>query len=186
MSSETTGATGLAARYAAALFDLAKQAEKLDAVADDMRSLLAMIDDSADLRRLISSPVIARADQRSAISALLEKAGADDLVRRFVIIVVENRRLAILAAAARAFLSQLSESRGEVRALVTSAKELSDKQRQAIAGALKKVTGADVSVQSHVDGDLLGGLIVKIGSRMVDTSLRTKLQQMRLSMKGVG
>ena len=186
VSSETIGATGLAGRYATALFELAEADKKLDKVAEDLNALRSMIVESADFARLIYSPVISRADQNSAMSALTKKADMDELTTRFVGVLAQNRRLFALSGMIDAYQHLLSASRGEVSAEVFSAKELSDKQLKAVKDELKSAVGTDVSLAATVDEGLLGGLIVKIGSRMVDSSLRTKLQQLRLSMKGVG
>jgi F-type H+-transporting ATPase subunit delta len=181
-----TGPGGLAARYAAALFDLADEKKQLDQVAADLGSLKTAIADSSDLRRLIRSPVLSRADQSRALAAVLEKAGSADLVRRFVGLVAQNRRLFVLPDMIDAYLSQLAERRGEVTAEVVSARPLSDAQRDAVAQALRKAVGGKVAVDSRVDPTLIGGLVVKVGSRLIDSSLRTKLQRIQHAMKGVG
>lgn len=186
MSSETKGATGLAGRYAAALYELAESAGSLDKVAEDLKALGSMIQESADLGRVISSPVLTRKEQASAMVAVCDKAGMDDLTKNFVGTVAQNRRLFSLASMIKAFLDELSRRRGEATAQVISAKELSDKQLKAVSDVLKKAVGTKVSIESSVDEGLLGGIIVKVGSRMIDTSIKTKLQQLHLSMKGIG
>jgi len=186
VSSETTGTTGLAGRYATALYDLAESASKLDQVAADLKSLRSMINDSDDLNRVISSPVLTRNEQVRAMTALCGKAGMDELTSNFVGTVAQNRRLFALDGMIKAYLSELSRRRGEASAQVISAKTLSDAQLQAVSDVLKKAVGTKVSVESHVDESLLGGMIVKVGSRMIDTSLKTQLQQLHLSMKGIG
>ena len=186
MSSETKGATGLAGRYAIALYGLADSAKKLDKVAEDLKTLRQMIQESADLRRVISSPVLSRGEQVKAMTALCAKADMDELTGNFVGTVAQNRRLFALEGMIKAFLDELSRSRGEATAQVISAKELSDAQIKAVSDVLKKAVGTKVSVEPLVDESLLGGMIVKVGSRMVDSSLKTKLQQLHLSMKGIG
>ncbi len=186
MSSKNTGATGLAGRYAAALYELADGAKNIDAVAADLRSLGAMIEVSGDLERLIRSPVISREDQTRALDALLAQAGADGLTRRFVGVVAGNRRLFALPDMIEAYLATLAARRGEVAAQVTSARGLSDKQVGAIADVLKRALGGAVSIDARVDPGLIGGLVVRVGSRMIDSSLRTKLQQLRLAIRGAG
>lgn len=183
VSAESKGVAGIAVRYATALFELAEADKRLDRVAADLDSLNAMIDASGDLRRLIRSPVISRQGQTSAIAALMERAGLDELTRRFVGIVAANRRLFALPAMIRAYKAILAGRRGEATAEVASAKGLSEKQLAALASALEKAVGTAVSIQAKVDPHLLGGLVVKVGSRMVDSSLKTKLQQLRLAMK---
>ena len=184
MSSEPIGVSGLAGRYATALFDLADENRRLDEISDDLSRLQAMIAESADLKLLITSPVIAREDQGRAIDAVLESAGMSDLMRKFVALVARNRRLSALENMIRAFQALLAERRGEVTAEVTSAKPLSQTQIDALGVALRSVTGATVALDAAVDPGLIGGLVVKIGSRMVDSSLRTKLQKLQFVLKG--
>ena len=177
--------SGVAGRYASALFELAEESKAQDQVSGDLDTLAAMIDESEDLRRLIRSPVIPREDQARALQALLEKAEVGAMTRNFVGVVTSNRRLFALSDMIAAFRAMLAGQRGETTAEVTSAKPLSDAQTQAIKDALKRVLGTDVAIDATVDPGLLGGLVVKVGSRMVDSSLNTKLQQLRLAMKGV-
>lgn len=186
MSSETTGATGLAGRYAFALYELAESEKLLDPVAADLEAVGAMISASPDLYRMIRSPVISRADQGRALAAILEKAGANPLTGNFIGVVAENGRLFALSDMISAYHSILAARRGEVTAEVTSAEKLTDGQIKKITTALKAALGAKIAVESRVDPGLLGGLVVKVGSRMIDSSLRTKLQHLRLAMKGAG
>jgi F-type H+-transporting ATPase subunit delta len=168
------------------LFDLADGTSVLDQVADDLRQLAAMIEASDDLRRLVRSPVISRGDQSKAMQALLEKAGAADLTRNFVGVVASNRRLFALTDIIKDYLMVLAGRRGEMTAEVSSAKALTDAQQAEIITALESSVGGKVALNSTVDPDLIGGLVVKIGSRMVDSSLQTKLQHLKLAMRGVG
>jgi F-type H+-transporting ATPase subunit delta len=186
VSSKTIGASGLAGRYATALFELADADQMLDRVVEDLGRLDTMIDESDDLSRLVRSPVISRDDQTRAMMAIAEKAGMDDLTRRFVGRVARNRRLFALSDMIAAFLRLVAARRGEVVADVTSAIELTDGEHKSLVATLKTAMGAEVTVSAHVDPMLLGGLIVKVGSRMVDSSLGNKLQQLRLAMKGIG
>ena len=186
MASSVTGATGLSGRYATALFELADEHKQLDQVAGDLSSMGNMLEESDDLRRLIRSPVISREDQQKAMQALLEAAGISELTRNFIGVVVENRRLFALPGMIKSYLALLARARGEATAEVFSAKPLSDAQGQAIMESLRKAVGTKVTIDAKVDESLLGGLVVKVGSRMVDTSLKTKLSQLRLAMKGVG
>jgi F-type H+-transporting ATPase subunit delta len=183
VSSDIAGASGLAGRYATALYELAEADNQLDAVAQDLTAIRDMVDESADLARLIRSPVIGRDEQVGAMNAVLEKAGISELTKRFIGVVAQNRRLFALTAMIKQFQAILAQRRGELTAEVTSAQALSDKQRQAIEDGLKKAMGTKVAVDAQVDEDLLGGLVVKIGSRMIDSSVKTKLQQLRLSMR---
>ncbi len=176
--------SGLPGRYATALYDLADDGKVIDEVANDLAVLGKMIDESDDMRRLVRSPVISREDQTKAIGAIADKAGMQDLTRKFVGTVAQNRRLFVLRQMISAFQAYLAERRGQATAEVTSAVELSDQQLSALNDALKSAMGTSVSVETKVDSDLLGGLVVRVGSRMIDTSLRTRLQQLRLAMKG--
>lgn len=178
------GVKEIAGRYATALFDLANEQKQLDTVADDLRQVESMLDDSEDFRRLVSSPVISREEQGKAVAALLEKAGANDLTKKFVGYVAANRRLFALRAMIKAYLAELASSRGEVTADVTSAKSLTKTRITAIEKALKQAIGKKVAVNHSVNPDLIGGLVVKIGSRMVDSSVSTQLQKLKLAMKG--
>lgn len=178
------GDTGVAARYALALFELADEQRKLDQVADDLRSLDSMIADSDDLQRLIRNPVVSRAESGGAMAALLESAGADQLTRNFIGLVAANRRLFALPAMIRGYLAELAERRGEITAEVTSAQQLSPAQTESLEAALRSAVGGKVALSVDVDPALIGGLIVKVGSRMVDSSLKTQLQKMKLAMKG--
>ena len=186
MAARGTSPGGLAARYAAALFELADEKKQLDDVAADLASLKQAIGESADLRRLLRSPVLSRAEQSRAMAATLEAAGASDLVRRFVGLAARNRRLFVLPDMIDAYLSQLAQRRGEVTAEVVSARPLTDAQRDAVAAALRKAIGGQVAVAARVDPGLIGGLVVKVGSRLIDSSLRSKLQRLQHAMKGVG
>jgi F-type H+-transporting ATPase subunit delta len=145
-----------------------------------------MIEESTDLRRLVRSPVLTRADQGKAMAAVLQQAGVSDLVRRFVALVAENRRLFALVDMIDAYLGELARRRGEVTATVTSAVPLSDAQTAAVTEALKRAVGGKVAVDLKTDASLIGGLVVKVGSRMIDSSLKSKLQRLQLAMKGVG
>lgn len=186
MPSETTGAIGLAGRYATALFELADEAKSLDAVAGDLERLGAMIEGSDDLKRLIRSPVLTRDEQGRAIAAVMERAEIGALVHRFVGVVAGNRRLFALPAMIASYMGLLAARRGERTAEVASAAKLTDAQMSALQAALKRAVGSEVAVSARVDPKLIGGLVVRIGSRMIDSSLATKLQMLRLAMKGTG
>lgn len=180
------GESGMAARYALALFELADEQRKLDVVAADLRALDAAIEESEDLRRLMASPVLGRAAQGKAIGAVLEQSGADELTKRFVGVTTANRRLYALRQVVRAFLAELAERRGEITAEVTSARPLTDEQSRAVEQALQRIEGRNVALSLKVDPALIGGLVVRVGSRMIDSSLKTQLEKMKLVMKGAG
>jgi F-type H+-transporting ATPase subunit delta len=186
LAAQDTGTAGLAARYAAALFELADEAKQLDAVAGDLRTVKALIAESPELRRLVRSPVLSRADQGRAFAVVLQRAGIGELVRRFIGLVAENRRLFALLDMIEAYLAELARRRGEVTATVTSATPLSEAQAAALADALRRAMGGKVAVTVKTDPGLIGGLVVKVGSRMIDSSLKSKLQRLQLAMKGVG
>lgn len=184
MPSGASGANTLAARYAAALFDLAEEKDKLDRVAEDLARLDGMVAASADLTRLIRSPRLSREDQHYGLDAVMEEARLDPLTRNFVALTVRNRRLAQLPDMIAAFRARIAERAGEVSAEVASAKPLSKAQTDALESQLKKALGAKVVIRARVEPELLGGLVVKVGSRMVDHSLRSSLARMRTAMKG--
>ena len=186
MAAESTGISGLAERYAAALFELADERHALDAVAGDLRELRTMLAASGDLMRLVRSPVLSRAEQGKAMAALVEDAGLSKLTADFIGIVARNRRLFAVPAMIEAYLAKLAERRGEVTAEITAAQPLSEAQQNALIDQLRRVVGSRVAIDVHVDPSLLGGMILQIGSRMVDGSLKGQLQRLRLSMKGIG
>ena len=186
MASEATGVSGLAERYAAALFDLADERRMLDEVASDLRQLRAMVAASPDLARLLRSPILTRGEQGKAIAALVERAGFTPLVRDFLAVVAKNRRLFAIPAMIEAYLAKLAERRGEVTAEVTAAQPLSETQLALLSEQLRRSVGRRVSIDARVDPGLIGRMIVKIGSRMIDGSLKSKLQRLQLAMKGIG
>lgn len=178
--------SGIAGRYATALFELAQDQNALDQTAEDLASLGRMIADSADLERLVRSPVISRAAQAKALEAVMDQAEMGALTRKFAGLVAQNRRLFALADMARAFAQLLAHHRGEVAGEITSAHPLSDAQLDKLRAQIKAAVGSDVQIDAKVDPSLLGGLVVKVGSRMIDSSLRTKLQNLKFAMKGAG
>lgn len=182
---ETTLVSDIAGRYATALFGLARDQDALDAVAADVATIRAALAESDDLRRLVASPIHDAATQSRAMAAVLAGLGVATLVANFVGVVVANRRLFALDGMALGFQRLLSRHRGEVMAEVTSARPLDEGQTAAIGAALTAAMHTDVTVEVRTDANILGGLIVRIGSRMIDSSLRTKLQNLRFAMKGV-
>jgi len=174
---------GMAGRYAGALFELARDAGAIDAVAADLDALAALIAQSPDLARLVRSPVIGAGDQLKAMSVLLDRMGVTGLAANFVKLVASNRRLFALPDMIRAYKALVAREKGEVTAEVTVAETLADKHVAALKEALHSVTGKEVELRVEVNPGIVGGLIVKLGSRMVDASLRTKLQSLRHAMK---
>jgi F-type H+-transporting ATPase subunit delta len=183
--SASSATTGVAGRYASALFELADEAKALDAVAQDLATFRKLLDESPDLRRLIASPVIGRDLQAKALAAVLGAAQISGLVAKFVGLVAANGRARDLPGMAAAFLAELASRRGETTATVTSAVPLSAAQLEQLTNALRGLLGGKVAVDARVDQDILGGLVVKVGSRLFDSSIRSKLQRLQLAMKGV-
>lgn len=181
----TSGVIGaLASRYAVAVYDLADEAKVLDETAEDLKSLKSLITENADLDRLVRSPLIDRAAKARAMGAIVDHAGAGDLTRRFVGLVARNGRLFALTAMIDAFLAELARRRGEVSAEVASAAPLNPSQTAAIIDAIKQSVGGSVAINRKVDPGLIGGFVVRVGSTMIDTSLRSKLLRLQLAMKG--
>ena len=186
MAAETSIVSGIAGRYAKALFELAAERKELDTVAADLDGLARLLHESDDLRRLVRSPMFKRGEQAAAMAAVLARAGAGDLVARFVGVIAQNRRLFALPEMIDTFNQLLARHRGEVVAEIASASPLTAAQIEALEAALRQSVGTDVNLVARVDQSLIGGLVVKLGSRMVDSSVRTKLQNLRLAMKGIG
>ncbi len=173
----------MAGRYATALFDLARETNALDAVKADLDRFNALVAESADLNRLVRSPVFSADEQLQALSAVLEKAGIGGLAAKFLKLATANRRLFSVRDMIRAYRGLVAAHKGEVTAEVTVAEDLKGDHLDALRAALKSVSGKDVDLDVKVDPAILGGLVVKLGSRMVDTSLRTKLNAIRHAMK---
>ena len=176
----------MATRYASALFELADSKKALDTVAGDLTQLQKMIAESADLQRMIDSPILDRAEQAKAMGAIVKAAAFNDLTQKFTGLIAQNRRLFAMQTIIKAFLKLLADRRGEMTAEVTAARALTSDQQAAVAEAIRKAVGSKVSINVKVDPSLLGGLVVQVGSRMIDSSLKTKLQKLQLAMKGIG
>jgi F-type H+-transporting ATPase subunit delta len=173
----------MAGRYATALFELAAQANAVDAVKADLDRFDALIGDSADLARLVRSPVYSADEQGHAMSAVLQRAGIGGLAANFLKLVTANRRLFAVPDMIKSFRALVAKHKGEATAEVTVAEKLKDEHVEALRAALKAVSGKDVDLDIKIDPAIIGGLVVKLGSRMVDTSLRTKLNAIRHAMK---
>ncbi|MEQ8346616.1 MAG: F0F1 ATP synthase subunit delta [Sneathiellaceae bacterium] len=178
--------SGISGRYATALFELAVDNGQLDAVASDLAGIEKMLAESEDMVRLIRSPLLGREDQARGIAAVLERAGCGELVSRFAGVLAQNRRLFVLPKAILDFRTLLARHRGETIAEVISATPLADAQLEQIRKSLSQAAGRDVVMNTKVDEALIGGLVVKLGSRMIDGSIRSKLKNLQLAMKGVG
>jgi F-type H+-transporting ATPase subunit delta len=183
LAGEETIVSGMAGRYAAALFDLARESNAIDAVKADLDRFDGLIAESPDLLRLVRSPVFSVDEQLQALSAVLQRAGIGGLAEKFLKLVTSNRRLFAVRDMVRAFRELVADYKGEATAEVTVAEQLKDNHVAALKSALKAVSGKDVDLNIKVDPAIIGGLVVKLGSRMVDSSLRTKLNAIKHAMK---
>ena len=184
MAGEEPLISGMAGRYANALFELARENKATDEVRNDLEKFDAMIGGSADLTRLVRSPVFGADEQFKALSAILDKAGIGGLAGNFLRVIAANRRLFAVRDMIRGYRALVARHKGEVSAEVTVAEPLNDKNLDALKSALKSVTGGkDIDLNLKVEPGIIGGLIVKLGSRMVDSSLRTKLNAIKFAMK---
>lgn len=184
MAGEDPIISGMAGRYATALFELARDNKAVDAVKKDLDQFDALANGSADLNRLVRSPVFGADEQLKALSAILAMAGITGLAANFLRVITTNRRLFAVRDMIRAYRGLVARHKGEVTAQVTVAEKLNDKNLDALKSALKSVTGGkDIDLEVEVDPAIIGGLIVKVGSRMVDSSLRTKLNSIKFAMK---
>ena len=186
MAAEDTSVSGVSGRYATALFELARDQKVVDEVKADLDKFEALLNESADLKRLVRSPVFAADAQSKALAAVLAKAGIAGISANFLKVLTANRRLFAVADVIRAYRVLVAKFKGETTAEVTVAEALSDKNLDALKVALKSVTGKDVALNVKVDPSIIGGLVVKLGSRMVDGSLRTKLNSIKHAMKEAG
>jgi len=186
VAAEDPTVSGVSGRYATALFDLARDQNVVDAVKADLDNFEVLLDESADLKRLVRSPVFSADSQSRALVAVLEKAGISGISANLLKVLTANRRLFAVADVIRAYRALVAKYKGEASADVTVAEPLSDKNLDALKAALKSVTGKDVALNVKVDPSIIGGLVVKLGSRMVDSSLRTKLNSIKHAMKEVG
>ncbi len=175
---------GLAGRYANALFELAQDQKAIDAVSTDLASLRRAMETSPDLTRLMRSPVFSAADHARALKAILAKMGANALTEKFVLLLAEKRRLFVLTQIIAAYERLVARSRGETEAEITAARALNDAEITELKAVLKSKLGKEPRLHTKIDPALLGGLVVKVGSRMIDSSLRTKLDGLRVAMKG--
>jgi len=176
--------SGMAGRYAGALFELALEEKATDAVRQELDQFDALIAESPDLNRLVRSPVFGADEQLKALNAILAKAGVSGITANFLRVITTNRRLFAVRDMIRAYRALVAKNKGEVVAQVTVAEPLSDQNKEALKGALKSVTGGkDIDMDVTIDPAIIGGLVVKVGSRMVDTSLRTKLNSIKIAMK---
>jgi F-type H+-transporting ATPase subunit delta len=186
VAEEPTTDSGMAGRYATALFELALEAGTVDSTLADLQRFDALLDESSDLARLVRSPVFTADVQSKALAAVIDKVEIQGLAAQFLQVVTSNRRLFAVRDIIKAYGALVARHKGEVTAHVTVAEPLSDAHRDEIRNTLNAVTGKDVRVDVTVDPSIIGGLVVKLGSRMVDSSLRTKLNGLKHAMKEVG
>ena len=186
MAGEVDTSSGVAGRYATALFELALEQKALEQVAGDLDRFNEALDAFDDLLRLVKSPVFSAEEQGRALAAVLEQLKIDGLTKNFLLLVAQNRRLFATPAMIRAFRAILARHRGEMSATATAATKLTESQITALRQALKAALVKEIMLEVRVDPSLLGGLIVKVGSRMVDSSLRTRLNSLKVAMKEVG
>jgi F-type H+-transporting ATPase subunit delta len=175
---------GLAGRYATAIFELAQEEKAVEVLEREFAQVRAAIGGSPDLFRLVHSPVFSRDDQAKAMAAVLEKMGVSRLTKNFIALMASKRRLFALLDVIRAYEGLLARLRGEVQATVTSARSLKDGEMAELRAILKSKLGREPRIETKVDPTLLGGLVVKVGSRMIDSSLRTKLNGIRAALRG--
>lgn len=175
--------SGMAGRYATALFELALDQNAIDTVQADLQKFEALIAENPDLTRLVRSPVFTAEQQTKALAVVLDRAGISGLAANFLKTVAANRRLFAVGDMVKAFRALVARHRGEVTAQVVVAEALDQRHRDALAGALKSVTGKQVGLDIKVDPSIIGGLVVRLGSRMIDSSLRTKLNSIKIAMK---
>ncbi|MEJ6392395.1 F0F1 ATP synthase subunit delta [Gymnodinialimonas sp. 2305UL16-5] len=186
MSEPASISTGIAARYATAMFELATEGKALPALESDISNLEAALDDSADLRDLIQSPIYGRDETQAAIGGVADKMGLSAMTGNTLRLMASKRRLFVLPALLSELRARIAEHKGEVTAEVTSAKALTKTQLDKLAKTLKASVGKDVNLKTSVDDSIIGGLIVKVGSKMIDTSIRSKLNALQNTMKEVG
>ncbi|WP_428543564.1 F0F1 ATP synthase subunit delta [Profundibacter sp.] len=186
MSEPASISSGIAARYATALFDLAKDGKKLKAIEGDVNSLDAALAESDDLKALINSPIYTREEQGNAIMAIATKMKLSPIVKNTLGLMAGNRRLFVLPQLVESLRKLIADEKGEITAEVVSAKKLTKAQSDKLAKTLKASVGKDVIINPSVDETLIGGLIVKVGSKMIDTSIKSKLGNLQNAMKEVG
>lgn len=179
-SNKTSGVVAM--RYASAFVDSAIESQKYDAIEKDLQEFAMMIAGSEDLKTFIKSPLISRLDQQEAITALAKKAKFQDITANFLALLAQNRRLSMIDSIIAAVTKDLAARRGEVAARVQTAFKLSPDQEKALQDALTKAVGKTVSVHLDVDESLIGGMVVTVGSQMIDDSIKRKLERLKIAM----
>ena len=186
MSEPASISVGIAERYATAIFEIAKENKRLANLETSLSDLSTALGDSPELRSLIASPLVTRAEQEAAISAIAEKMELVQVLRKALALMAQKRRLFVLPQLITALRDLLADERGEVTADVASAKALTKAQTDKLAATLTERVGKTVTINATVDEKLIGGLVVKVGSKMIDTSIRSKLNSLQNAMKEVG
>ena len=186
MSEPASISSGIASRYATAIFEISKESKSLAKLESNLTDLAGALGDSADLRDLISSPVLTRADQGAGITAIGKSMKLETVLQNGMALMAQKRRLFVMPQLISQLRAMIAEDKGEVTADVTSAKELTKAQSDKLAKTLKASVGKDVKINATVDETLIGGLVVKVGSKMIDTSIRSKLNSLQNAMKEVG
>jgi F-type H+-transporting ATPase subunit delta len=186
VASEEHTVSGVAGRYATALFELGLEEKALEQIETDLGRFGEALDASDDLQRLVKSLMFSTEEQGRALGAILDELKIEGLTKNFLLLVSKNRRLFATPDMIRAYRAMLAEHRGEMSATVTAASKLTNTQVTALKQALKAGLGKDVMLDQLVDPSLIGGLMIKVGSRMIDTSIRTKLNSLKHAMKEVG
>ncbi len=186
MSEPASISSGIAARYATAVFEIFKEGKALKKLEDNIAALAEALDESADLRDLIESPLVSRADQAAAIGAIGKKMGLEPALQNSLGLMAQKRRLFVLPQLLKQLQEMIAEDKGEVSASVISAQALTKAQSDKLAKTLKARVGKDVKINATVDENLIGGLVVKVGSKMIDTSIRSRLNSLQNAMKEVG
>ena len=186
MSEPASISSGIAERYATAIFELSMEAKKMPKLEAGVESLAETLEGSKDFLSMITSPMYSREDQKNAMMAISEKLGLLVPLHRALGLMADKRRLFVLPQLISQLRAMIADHKGEVTAEVTSAKALTKAQEEKLAGTLKKSVGKDVKIKATVDESLIGGLVVKVGSKMIDTSIRSRLNSLQNAMKEVG
>ncbi len=186
MSEPASISAGIAGRYATAIFDLAREDKAIDPLERDVDALATALRDSAEFRTMIASPIVSRDDQGRAIGALAKAMKLTPTMSNALALMAGRRRLFVLPQMLQALRDRIAAEKGEVTAQVRSAAPLSDAQKKKLAEVLASKTGSTVRLDTTVDASLIGGLVVKVGSRMIDTSIRSRLAALQNAMKEVG
>ena len=184
MASQLASGNLVSDRYAAALYDLAAEKKLVDPVLEDLSNLKNMLKDNKELSLVIKSPLITSIDKLNIFESLLKKINANELTSTFLKVIEKNKRFSNLASIITQFMNINSQKRGDVLADITSADELNDEQKNNITNQLKSILGDKLSLSFDVDKNIIGGLIVKVGSKMIDTSLANKINKLKIAMKG--